>query len=93
MSSAWAHPGSTPEMQWHSSSPGIEAAARARLGTQWNIEMCFQAWRCQISGATRLMLERTDKLNVHPKHTQAHLLDMCNTVLQYWNTGKYTGSC
>ncbi len=31
-------------------------------------EMCFQAWRCQISGATRLMLERTDKLNVYPRH-------------------------
>lgn len=38
VSSAWAHPGSTPETQWHSSSPGIEAAARARLGTQSNIE-------------------------------------------------------
>lgn len=28
-SSAWAHPGSTPEMQRHSSSPGIAAAARS----------------------------------------------------------------
>lgn len=33
-----AHPGSTPETQWHSPSPGIEAGACARLGTQWNIE-------------------------------------------------------
>lgn len=73
-SSAWAHPGSTPEMQWHSSSPGIEAAARARLVTQWNIEFpqCFQTWWCQIGGATRLTLQLTDKLKMHPRHKQAH---------------------
>lgn len=44
-------------------------------------EMCFQAWWCQIRGATRLMLQLTDKLKMHPRHKQA-ILNMCKAVLQ-----------